>query len=96
MLLDSHVSGPTVRGAFFNIKNLVAGDVIEIEKGDGQKISYSVVSSAVTKAADTDMAAAMTPANGSDKGVNLITCAGKFDPATGEYEDRIVVYAVQI
>ncbi|MCA9330060.1 class F sortase [Candidatus Saccharibacteria bacterium] len=96
MLLDGHVSGPTAKGVFYNIKNLVAGDELEVERGDGQKFTYKVVKSETTKAVDVDMANALTSAESSKPGLNLITCTGKFDSTTGQYEDRIIVYAVQV
>mgnify|MGYP001197190424 CR=1 FL=1 len=96
MLMDSHVSGPTTPGAFKNIHKLVAGDTIEVERGDGQKLTYKVVRSVSTKAEETDMAAAMLPADSNRQGLNLITCTGKFNATTQKYEQRIVVYAVPV
>ena len=96
MLLDSHVSGPTTRGAFYNIKKLSVGDIVEVERGDGQKFSYRVVRSDITDADSTDMGAAMQPAERGKQGLNMITCTGKFNAATKKFEQRIVVYAVQV
>lgn len=96
MLFDSHVSGPTTRGAFYGIKKLAAGDIIEVERGDGQKLSYKVVKSSVADASDTDMASAMVPADSNRQGLNLITCTGKYNSSTKQYEQRIIVYAVPV
>lgn len=95
-LLDSHVSGPTVKGAFFGIKNLAAGDMIEVERGDGQKFNYQVVKSVVADADKVDMASALVSVQQGKPGLNMITCTGKFNPQTQEYQQRVVVYAVQV
>jgi LPXTG-site transpeptidase (sortase) family protein len=95
MLLDGHVSGPTQRGVFFNLKKLTAGDTLEIERGDGQKFNYTVVQSQTYDASNTDMQKAMNPIVKGKPGINLITCAGKYDPKTKEYPQRIIVFATQ-
>lgn len=96
MLLDGHVAGPTTPGVFTDIKKLQAGDTIEIERGDGQRFTYSVVKSETTPADQTNMTAALLSAEPGRPALNLITCTGKYNAETGQYDDRIVVYAVQI
>jgi sortase (surface protein transpeptidase) len=96
MLLDSHVSGPTTKGAFYAIKNLKPGDTIEVERGDGQKFTYSVVRSTVADADQTDMGDAMLPAVDGKPGLNLITCTGAFDAKTSTFKQRIIVFATQV
>lgn len=95
MLLDGHVAGPTAKGVFNRIKDLKAGDVIEIERGDGQKFSYAVVKSTVSDVASTDMSAALTSVTPGKAALNMITCTGKYNSSTGEYDQRITVFAVQ-
>ncbi|MCX6727270.1 MAG: class F sortase [Candidatus Saccharibacteria bacterium] len=96
MLLDGHVAGPTQRGVFYNIKKLVAGDVIEVERGDGTVFRYKVVKSNTTDVADTDMSDALISAETGKQGLNLITCTGTYDEKSGEYNQRIIVFAVAI
>ncbi len=95
-LLDGHVSGPTQRGVFYNIKNLKAGDTIEVERGDGQKFTYKVVKSVVSDANKTDMTAALLPVTEGKSGINLMTCTGPYDSKTGEYTQRVTVFAEQV
>lgn len=95
VLIDGHVRGPTKPGVFYNLKNLSTGDVIEITRGDGQIIKYKAVKSKLYTASQTDMVAALKPIEG-ERGLNLITCAGKFNREQNNYEDRLVVFAVQI
>lgn len=95
MLLDGHVSGPTKKGVFFDIKNLVAGDSVEVERGDGKKYSFSVVKIQIFDANKVDMASLLTPIKSGSFGLNLITCTGKYDSKTHQYNQRAVVYAVR-
>lgn len=96
MLLDGHVAGPTQRGVFYGIKNLKAGDLIEVERGDGQKFNYKVVKSIVSDADKTDMSAALVPVTAGKAGLNLMTCTGSYDSNSGEYTQRITVFAEQV
>jgi len=96
VLLDGHVAGPTQRGVFYNIKKLVAGDVVEVERGDGTVFRYTVVRSTTTDVADTDMSDALLSAETGNQGLNLITCTGSYDSKSGEYNQRIIVFAVAI
>ena len=93
MLLDGHVHGPTQPGVFYNLKKLVAGDVIAVERGDGTKFNYRVVSSKTYDKENVDMAVAMSPVEAGKPGLNLITCAGSFNNQADQYEDRLVGFA---
>lgn len=95
MFIDGHVHGPTAPGIFVNLKNLKAGDQVEIERGDGTKITYKVVKSQTYDVSNVDMAAALSPVTPGKPGLNLMTCAGKYDRNTKEYSQRLVVFAVQ-
>jgi sortase (surface protein transpeptidase) len=94
-LMDAHVHGPTMPGAFYKIKNLAAGDEIEIEMGDGRKFTYIVNSLEQKAYDDVDMNKAMLPIVPTKPGLNLITCGGKYNTNDHRYEERVVVYAVQ-
>jgi LPXTG-site transpeptidase (sortase) family protein len=96
VLLDGHVHGPTQEGVFYKLKNLSVGDKIEVERGDGQKFTYEVVTSAVTPVDKTDMAKAMLPIKPGEQGLNLITCTGKFNAESNDYPERLVIYASRV
>ncbi len=96
MLIDGHVHGPTTEGAFFGLKTLAIGDIIEVERGDGKTFKYEVVSSAVTPTEETDMAKAMLPIEEGKPGLNLITCTGELNSTSNDYPERLVIYASQI
>lgn len=94
-LLDAHVHGPTMPGAFYNIHKLTEGDTIEIEMGDGRKFNYTVVSSETKPSQEVDMSKAMKSIVKGKNGLNLITCGGQYNRDTNSYEERVVVYAIQ-
>jgi sortase (surface protein transpeptidase) len=92
-LIDGHVSSWTTNGVFYGIKKLVSGDTITIERGDGTKLDYSVVKTMTYQADAVDMASLMKPVTTGKSGLNLITCGGKYDTKSGEFTQRIAVYA---
>jgi LPXTG-site transpeptidase (sortase) family protein len=94
VLLDGHVHGPTKPGVFANLKKLKAGDKISIARGDGKVFNYHVVKSQKYAKDKVDMGAAFNSAVPGKPGLNLITCDGTYDQS-GEYNDRLVVFAVQ-
>lgn len=96
MLIDGHVSSWTARGVFYGLKTLVKGDIIQIERGDGARFTYKVVASRTYNAKKVDMAAALRPVTPGKPGLNLITCTGQVAAGTSEFNQRVVVFAVQI
>lgn len=96
MLIDGHVSSWTSHGVFYGVKTLVAGDTIQVQRGDGTVFTYTVVKSQIYNTASVDMAAAMTPVVAGHPGLNLITCTGDVTPGTSEFNQRIVVFSEQV
>lgn len=95
ILIDGHVHGPTQPGVFVNIKKLVAGDDIQVVRGDGKTFHYSVVKTQNVDAANLDIGASLTSAVPGKPALNLITCGGPYDKQSGEYTQRTLVFAVQ-
>lgn len=94
ILIDGHVHGPTIPGVFANLKTLVAGDAIKLERGDGKTYNFKVVKVEAYPADKLDMAAALTSIVPGKLGLNLITCTGPFDASRTQYEQRLIVFAV--
>lgn len=94
VLLDGHVAGPTQRGVFYDLKRLSTNDQIEVERGDGKIFTYKVVKTQKFSVNNVDMASAMLPVVEGKPGLNLITCTGKVSGM--HYDERLIVYAVQI
>ena len=96
MLIDGHVSSWTARGIFYNLKKLQPGDQVQVQRGDGQILTYKVVKSQVYDADNVDMKAVLTPVDPSRPGLNLITCDGSVIKGTNEFNKRIVVFTEQV
>lgn len=90
-LLAAHVDSRAGPGVFFRLVDLKPGDAVTVERADGTKASFSVVSTTrVAKAAfPTDLVYAPLPA----PMLRLITCGGVFDRAAHSYRDNVIVEA---
>lgn len=89
-VLSGHVDWYTGEtGVFWNLKNLVKGDDIEIDMADGKKVHYTVTDTELydDDAAPVDQIIGPTPV----ESVTIITCEGVFDRAAAEYNKRRVV-----
>jgi len=95
-LIDGHVSSWTTRGVFYGLKNLVAGDNLQIVRGDGAVFNYQVVKTAVYPADHVDMQAAITPVTAGKPGLNLITCTGQVNKKSSTFNQRIIVFTQQV
>jgi len=96
VLLDAHVSSWTAKGVFYHLKDLKAGDTVQVERGDGQLFTYKVVKTEVYDRDKVDMTAALLPITKGKGGLNMITCTGKVIPGTNEFDKRLVVFAEQV
>ena len=94
-VIDGHVSSWTANGVFYGLQNLQAGDTIRIERGDGTTINYSVVKKQVYDYRQVNMAAVLLPVNAAKPGLNLITCTGTVIKGTNDFNERVVVFAVE-
>ena len=96
VFIDGHNSfSNTINASFNRLGELKQGDLITVERGDGQKINYRVSEVETVNANDVDMGKALNPPAGATKGITLMTCAGKFDYRSQTADQRLIVYAVQ-
>lgn len=89
-IVVGHVSGVRSEGVFKNLQDLTAGDTFQIERGDGSKLNYRVISITVSKeqyAADSIFSQDPTVTSQ----VNLVTCTGAYNKTKQKYEDRVIV-----
>jgi LPXTG-site transpeptidase (sortase) family protein len=92
-LIDGHVSSWTTNGVFHDIKKLKVGDTIGIQRGDGKQFNYTVAQVVTYDADKVDMKALLQPIASVKSGLNLITCGGKYDSKSGEFTQRVAVFA---
>lgn len=97
VLIDAHNGGVTRDGVFAKLGTLEKGDVIEVERGDGQKFRYEVrenESMPLDEVNATGMKKMMESAESGKEGLNLITCDGKWVPRLKQFDRRIMLRAV--
>lgn len=96
LVIDGHNGGPNIEGVFKHINQLYSGDEIVIERGDGQKFTYTVVENTEVPIADADdyMRVAFASAVPGLEGLTLISCIGEWSQVQGTYLSRQFVRAV--
>jgi len=98
-LIDGHSSGATRQGEFAYLDRLQPGDSIEVERGDGQKLTYEVVHTETIPVKDVNMTKLVLPYGENAQGLNLITCTGKYiknKDGSFTYDHRALVYAKRV
>lgn len=89
--LDYYNYGPAV---FWDLHTLQPGDQVAITLQDGSVVEYEVTGLQSYPVAEMPMSVILAPTE--TPSLTLITCAGFFDAAVGEYTERLVVRAVQV
>jgi len=90
-VIAGHVDSKSGRAVFFRLKELRAGDVIEVQRASAWVV-FRVTQ--VTRYAKDGFPTAQVYGPTPDAQLRLITCGGPFDRAVRSYVDNIVVYAV--
>ena len=90
-VLAGHVDSQQGPAVFYRLREVTAGDKIEVTRGD-KTVTFTVTSTGwyPKKAFPTDEVYGPTP----DRQLRLITCGGVFDRTLRSYKDNFVVYAV--
>ena len=96
IFINGHVSGPTKKGVFYNIKKLNTGDVIKLEIGNADLIEFKVVHKEDVPVDQVNMNKVLRSYDIDKQGLNLMTCGGEFDKNNDTYKNRTIVFAVRI
>ena len=97
MLIDGHVNDSfNTPGIFAGLNTLEKGDLMTVERGDGNIYTYRVALVEIKPVAQVDMNRLLTPINKDRQGLNLITCGGTYNRKTGTYSDRVLVFAERV
>ena len=98
MLIDGHNGGPHVHGVFKDLPILGKGDLIVVERGDGEIFKYSVVENVEVPLDESDayMATAMRSPETGKESVTLISCTGEWSQSQGTYLSRQFTRAVLV
>lgn len=90
VFLDGHVDG-----VFARLHKVSAGQTIQLSYG-GTSYSYVIVHKEIVQLAGIDMNRALSVYGSALEGLNIMTCAGKYIPSQGTYDQRLVIYATRI
>ncbi|WP_250001650.1 class F sortase [Actinoplanes sp. M2I2] len=90
-VIAGHVDSKSGPAVFFRLRELAAGDRIDVVRG-GATVSFTVTAIRWYPKSEfpTDEVYGPTP----DRQLRLITCGGVFDRSLRSYRDNLVVYAV--
>ncbi len=86
-----HVDSYLGPGTFFYLKNLKAGDPITLDLANGA-VTHFVVTK-VVQYAKTSFPDRLVYGSHGIRALQLVTCGGTFDHATGHYESNVVVFS---
>jgi Sortase domain len=86
-----HVDSFRGPGTFFYLKNLKAGNAITVKLADGDVAHFVVVR--VVQYSKTAFPDRLVFGSHGTQSLQLVTCGGTFDHATGHYESNIVVFS---
>lgn len=98
LVVDGHNGGPHVHGVFKDLPVLTVGDVIQVERGDGEIFKYSVVenNSILLSEADSYMLTAVKSPDPGRESITLISCTGEWSQQQGTYLSRQFTRAVLV
>ncbi len=86
-----HVDSYLGPGVFFLLKTLEPGDRINLVLADGAVTSFAVTK--VVEYSKTTFPDQQVYGSHGTQSLQLVTCGGAFDHATGHYESNVVVYS---
>jgi sortase (surface protein transpeptidase) len=86
-----HVDSFRGPGTFFYLKTLKAGDTIAVRLADGTEAHFVVTR--VVEYAKTSFPDRLVFGSHGIRSLELVTCGGVFDHATGHYESNVVVFS---
>ena len=95
LFINGHINDVGAGGIFNNLRNVAVGDKVIVERGDGTKFNYEVVHTETIPTSSINMDNVLK-ARGSEKGLNMMTCAGTYNFNTMSYSHRMIVYSVLI
>ncbi len=95
VVLAGHVDfagvGPAV---FWDLWRVRVGDLVELERADGHVSRYRVTGLETVEETQAPVERIVGPTR--QERLTLITCAGNYNPATGRYDQRLIVTATPL
>ncbi len=94
--IDGHASGSTRQGLFAYLETLKTDDELSVETGDGTRMNYKVKAVSIVSKDSIDMNEVLSPYDQAEKGLNLMTCTGRWIEDEKTYDKRVIVYTEQV
>lgn len=82
-------------GVFSGLSKLRDGQTFEVRYNE-QSFVYKIVHKETVDREKVDMSRALSPYENYSEGLNMMTCAGNYDPSIETYDKRLIVYSVRI
>jgi LPXTG-site transpeptidase (sortase) family protein len=95
-LIIGHLSGPSAHGVFWDINKLAVGAKIEIEKGNGEIVTYKVTHVDSIPSDSFNIVEYLKSETPGHNDLRLVTSTGKYDNVSVQGADRYVVFATQV
>jgi LPXTG-site transpeptidase (sortase) family protein len=95
VVVDGHASGATKHGVFYSLSSLKSGDKLSLERGDGKIYAYTIVALQTYDNDKVDMDKVMKTSVPGKSALNLVSCSGRFNVRTNQFEQRVAVFAIQ-
>ncbi|MFG1881656.1 class F sortase [Micromonospora sp. NPDC049102] len=92
-VLVGHVDSPAGPAVFFDLGRLRAGQELQVTRSDARVTTFTV--DGVQAYPKDRFPSGLVYGPADVAGLRLITCGGRFDDATGNYVDNIVVFATR-
>ncbi len=89
-----HVDSFRGPGIFFELKTMRTGDLIRVTLADHVVVTFVVTR--VVQFAKTHFPDRLVYGPHGTRSLNLVTCGGVFDHATGSYESNVVVFSTMV
>lgn len=93
-VVAGHVDSPTGPAVFARLGELAPGDLVEVERADGEVARFRVDRAEVVAKDDFPTEAVYGPTP--DPQLRLITCDGPYVRSSGGYQDNLVVFASEV
>lgn len=93
-VIVGHLDSTTSPAVFWALNRLRVGDRAQVRNDDGSQLSFAVVSAEVYAFDNAPLQRIFGPLD--TAGLNLITCSGRFDWGSRNYDNRLVVYTRQV
>ncbi len=90
-VLAGHVTWDGTDGVFRHLEDLADGDVVTVTRNDGSAARFEITR--VEQYPKDTFPTAQVYGNTPGPELRLITCAGDYDPESGDYSDNVVAYA---